>query len=156
MCLLRRIRDKYESELREVEKTERDTMERYNSLKAKYNEIEGEYERLKVVVKQKEKDIEGIKKVSKISNFLKQEIEINFFYEYKLTDTLQEERNRLADVIRQEFSDRLIFTEEENKRIKLEMVEIKSRHQYEIEKKKEEFEKLQKEKADELSKLEEK
>ena len=73
-----------------------------------------------------------------------------------MTDTLQEERNRLADVIRQEFSDRLIFTEEENKRIKLEMVEIKSRHQYEIEKKKEEFEKLQKEKADELSKLEEK
>ena len=36
------------------------------------------------------------------------------------------------------------------------MVELKSRHQYEIEKRKEEFEKLQKEKADELNKLEEK
>ena len=41
-------------------------MERYNNLKAKYNEIEGEYERIKVVVKQKEKDIEGIKKVFKL------------------------------------------------------------------------------------------
>ena len=38
-------------------------MERYNNIKAKYNEIEGEYERLKVVCKQKEKDMEGIKKV---------------------------------------------------------------------------------------------
>ena len=59
----RRIRDKYESELREVEKTERETMERYNNIKANFNEIEGEYERLKVVCKQKEKDLEGIKKV---------------------------------------------------------------------------------------------
>ena len=38
-------------------------MERYNTIKAKYNELEGEYERLKVVVRQKEKDMEGIKKV---------------------------------------------------------------------------------------------
>ena len=132
---IKRIRDKYESELKEVEKTERDTMERYNNLKAKYNEIEGEYERLKVVCRQKEKDMEGIK---------------------KLTDTLQDERNRLADVIRQDFSDRLIFTEEENKRIKLDMVELKSRHQYELDKRKEEFEKLQKEKADELDTVHEK
>ena len=44
--LLRRIRDKYESELKEVEKTERETMERYNNLKAKFNELEGEHERL--------------------------------------------------------------------------------------------------------------
>lgn len=135
MNILRRIRDKYESELKEVEKTERETMERFNSLKAKYNELEGEHERLKVVFRQKEKDLEGIK---------------------KLTDTLQEERNRLADIIRQEFSDRLVFTDEENKRIKLEMAELKSRHQYEIDKKKEEVEKIQKEKADELNTVHEK
>lgn len=131
----RRIRDKYESELKEVEKSERETMERFNSLKAKYNELEGEYERLKVLYKQKEKDLDAIKKV---------------------TDTLQEERNRLADIIRQEFSDRLVFTDEENKRIKLEMAEIKSRHQYELDKKKEEIERVQKEKADELNTVHEK
>jgi hypothetical protein len=69
---------------------------------------------------------------------------------------LQDERNRLADVIRQDFSDRLVFTEEENKRIKLEMVELKSRHNYELDKKKEEFDKLQKEKAEELDTVHEK
>jgi hypothetical protein len=73
-----------------------------------------------------------------------------------LTDTLQDERNRLADVIRQDFSDRLIFTEEENKRIKLEMVELKSRQQYEIDKRKEEFDKLQKDKAEEMDTVHEK
>jgi 5-azacytidine-induced protein 1 len=128
--LERRVRDKYESELKEVEKTERETMERYNTVKAKYNELEGEHERLKVVVRQREKDLDGIK---------------------KLTDVLQEERNRLADVIRQEFTDRIVFTEEENKRIKLEIAEIKSRQQYELDKKKEEFDRLQKEKTDELN-----
>ena len=129
------MRDKYESELKEVEKTERETMERYNNIKAKYNELEGDNERMKVVVRQREKDLEGIK---------------------KLTDVLQEERNRLADVIRQEFSDRIVFTEEENKRIKLEMAENKSRHQYELDKKKDEFEKVQKEKTDELNTVHEK
>ncbi|CAF0986557.1 unnamed protein product, partial [Brachionus calyciflorus] len=132
---IKRIRDKYESELKEVEKSERETMERFNSLKAKFNELEGEHERLKVMYRQKEKDMEGIK---------------------KLTDTLQEERNRLADIIRQEFSDRLVFTDEENKRIKLEIAELKSRHQYELDKKKEEIEKIQKEKADELNTVHEK
>ncbi len=47
-----------------MEKTERETMERYNSIKAKYNELEGDHERMKVVVRQREKDLEGIKKVS--------------------------------------------------------------------------------------------
>ena len=57
------MRDKYESELREVEKTERETMERYNNIKAKFNELEGEHERIKVQHRQKEKDLDGIKKV---------------------------------------------------------------------------------------------
>ena len=46
-----------------MEKTERETMERYNTIKSKYNELEGEHERLKVVCKQKERDLDGIKKV---------------------------------------------------------------------------------------------
>ena len=45
-------------------------MERYNNLKAKYNELEGEHERLKVVARQKEKDLEGIKKVNALLFFL--------------------------------------------------------------------------------------
>lgn len=69
---------------------------------------------------------------------------------------MQDERNRLADVIRQDFSDRIIFTEEENKRLKLEMAELKSRNQIELDKKKEEIEKLQKEQTEELNKVHEK
>ena len=33
MCLCRRIREKYEKELREVEKSEKSTQEKYSSLK---------------------------------------------------------------------------------------------------------------------------
>jgi hypothetical protein len=62
----------------------------------------------------------------------------------------------LADVIRQDFTDRIIFTEEENKRIKQEIAEIKSRHQYELDKKKDEYEKMQKEKENELNTVHEK
>jgi hypothetical protein len=55
--------------LKEVEKTERETMERYNTLKAKFNELEGEHERLKVLYRQKEKDLEVIKKVKIIQKY---------------------------------------------------------------------------------------
>ena len=63
MLFYRRIRDKYETELREVEKSERETTERYNTIKAKYNELEGEHERLKVILRQKEKELEDIHRV---------------------------------------------------------------------------------------------
>ena len=62
----------------------------------------------------------------------------------------------MADVLRQDFSDRIVFTEEENKRIKLELVELKSRHQYDLDKKREEFDKLQSEKTEELNSVHEK
>jgi hypothetical protein len=46
-----------------------------------------------------------------------------------------------------------VFTEEENKRIKLEIAEVKSKHNYELQRKQEEIETLQREKDDELSKV---
>lgn len=61
----------------------------------------------------------------------------------------------MADIIRQEFSDRLVFTDEENKRLKIDMAELKSKHQYDLEKKKEEFDKLQRDKEDDLRKIDE-
>jgi hypothetical protein len=69
---------------------------------------------------------------------------------------LQDERSRLADVLRQDFSDRLVFSEEENKKLKMEIAEINSKHQFELNKKKEEFEKLQREKTEELNTVHEK
>lgn len=63
---------------------------------------------------------------------------------------MQKERERLSDIIRQEFADRLVLTEEENRRIKGDMAELKARQQLELEKKKEEIESLQREKDKEL------
>ena len=44
---------------------------------------------------------------------------------YQLLDKLNEERSHVSDVIRQEFADRIVATEEENRRIKTEMSELR-------------------------------
>lgn len=49
-----------------------------------------------------------------------------------MRDQLAQERSSLADVIRQEFADRLVGTEEENKRLKAEMVEMRARQRLEL------------------------
>ena len=63
MCLRRRIRDKYEGELLELERSERQALEKYNHMKAELLEAQGEAERLRVVNKQKEQEVEDTKKV---------------------------------------------------------------------------------------------
>ena len=52
--------------------------------------------------------------------------------------------------MRQEFADKLIATDEENKRVKQEMAELKSRHKLEIERMKQEIEVVNKSKQDEM------
>eukprot|EP00061_Rhincodon_typus_P013291 g39577.t1 len=63
-----------------------------------------------------------------------------------INDRLTEERNSLAEVIRQEFADRLVSTEEENKRLKTEMSEMRARHRLEVER-------ITKEKEEELEEV---
>ena len=72
---------------------------------AQYAEVEGENARLKGVIKEKDHDLEQISKVK---------------------EKLTRERDSMADVIRQEFADRLVGTEDENKRLKSEMSELKA------------------------------
>ncbi|CAF3402984.1 unnamed protein product [Rotaria socialis] len=132
---VKRIRDKYEAEFRELEHSERQTKDRYNQMKAQMTEVEGENERLQVILRQKETEVTDIKKI---------------------TETLQKERERLSDIIRQEFADRLVLTEEENRRIKGDMAELRARQQIESDKKKEEIELLQREKEKELETVHEK
>ncbi|XP_069786037.1 centrosomal protein of 131 kDa isoform X2 [Narcine bancroftii] len=109
---IKHIRNKYESELRELEHSECKLQERCNELKAKLMEAEGETIRFKGLFKYKEQEIEDIRKIK---------------------DRLTEERNSLADVIRQEFADRLVSFEEENKRLKTEASEMRARHRLEME-----------------------
>ncbi|NXL59535.1 CP131 protein, partial [Chordeiles acutipennis] len=108
---IKRIRDKYEVELQELERSERKLQERCNELKGRLAELEGESIRLQGLLKHKE-----------------QEVEEN----QKMRDQLAQEQSSLAEVIRQEFADRLMGTEEENKRLKAEMVEMRARQRLEL------------------------
>ena len=60
-------------------------------LQARLSEVEGENARLKSMLKQKDEEVEGIDKVAK---------------------RLQEERGKVADIIRQEFADRFVNSAE--------------------------------------------
>ncbi|XP_077314848.1 centrosomal protein of 131 kDa isoform X2 [Lithobates pipiens] len=109
---IKRVREKYESELQEMEQSERKLQDRCNQLKERVTELEGEQIRLQGHLKQREQEVEDIRKI---------------------TDRLNEERKSLSDVIRQEFADRLVLTEEENKRLKIEASEGQARHRLELE-----------------------
>lgn len=50
----------------------------------------------------------------------------------QMRDELAQERGSLAEVIRQEFTDRLVVMEEENKRLKAEMAEMRTRQRLEL------------------------
>ncbi|XP_074870340.1 centrosomal protein of 131 kDa [Carettochelys insculpta] len=108
---IKRVREKYEAEQQELERAERKLLERCSELKGRLVELEGENMRLQSLVKHKEQEVEDIRKVK---------------------DQLAKERSSLSEVIRQEFADRLVGTEEENKRLKAEMAELRARQRLEL------------------------
>lgn len=69
---------------------------------------------------------------------------------------MQQERERLSDIIRQEFADRLVLTEDENRRVKGEIAELRARQQLELDKKKQEVEALRQQQDQELATIQEK
>ncbi|XP_036392275.1 centrosomal protein of 131 kDa [Megalops cyprinoides] len=109
---VKRVREKYEAELRELERSERSLQERHKELKLKQSENEGELLRLQVLLRQREQEVQDIT---------------------QMRDKLLEERRSLAEVIRQEFADRLVVTEEENRRMKVEVSEVRARLRLEVE-----------------------
>uniref|UniRef100_A0A665WUN0 Centrosomal protein 131 n=1 Tax=Echeneis naucrates TaxID=173247 RepID=A0A665WUN0_ECHNA len=110
---VKRVREKYEAELRELECSERTAVEKQQQLRKKQMETEGELIRLQALLRQREQELEDITQVRS-----------------KLAD----ERRSLAEVIRQEFADRLVMTEEENCRLKVEVSEVRARLRLEVEK----------------------
>ena len=78
---------------------------------------------------------------------------MHFLRLFQLLDKLNEERSHVSDVIRQEFADRIVATEEENKRIKTEMSEMKARHRIELERTKAEIDIITKTKEEEMDQL---
>ncbi|XP_012519625.1 PREDICTED: centrosomal protein of 131 kDa [Propithecus coquereli] len=109
---IRRIRDKYEAELSELEQSERKLQERCTELKGRLGEAEGESVRLQGLVRQKERALEDAQAVN---------------------EQLSGERSSLAQVIRQEFADRLAASEQETRQVKAELAELQARQRLELE-----------------------
>ncbi len=59
----------------------------------------------------------------------------------------------MSDVIRQEFADRLVAVEEESRRVKAEMAELKARQRVELERARAEVDTVQKAKQDEMEEV---
>ncbi|KAL7869590.1 hypothetical protein AOLI_G00135780 [Acnodon oligacanthus] len=122
---VKRVREKYEAELRELERSERVALEKQQEMKKRQTEMEGELLHLQTVLTQKEQEITDITQIR---------------------DKLAEERRSLAEVIRQEFAERLVVTEEENRRMKVEVAEVRARLRLEVER-------LSREKEEELAEV---
>ncbi|XP_011814751.1 PREDICTED: centrosomal protein of 131 kDa isoform X3 [Colobus angolensis palliatus] len=109
---IKRLRDKYEAELSELEQSERKLQERCSELKGQLGEAEGENLRLQGLVRQKERTLEDTQ---------------------AMNERLSSERSNLAQVIRQEFEDRLAASEEETRQAKAELAALQARQQLELE-----------------------
>ncbi|XP_057631436.1 centrosomal protein of 131 kDa isoform X2 [Chionomys nivalis] len=108
---VKRVRDKYEVELSELEQSERRLQERCTELKGRLGEAEGEKERLQSLVRQKEKELEDMRAVN---------------------TQMCSERASLAQVVRQEFTDQLTASQEENQRLRAELAELRAHQQMEL------------------------
>nr|XP_045744249.1 centrosomal protein of 131 kDa isoform X3 [Mirounga angustirostris] len=109
---IQRIRDKYDTELSELEQSERKLQERCTELKGRLGEAEGESERLQGLVRQKEKELAHLTAVN---------------------EQLVSERGSLAEVLRREFADRLAASEEETRQLRAELAELRARQRLELE-----------------------
>ncbi|XP_017380397.1 centrosomal protein of 131 kDa isoform X3 [Cebus imitator] len=109
---IKRLRDKYEAELLELEQSERRLQERCSELKGQLGEAEGENLHLQGLVRQKERALEDVQ---------------------AMNQQLNTERSNVAQVIRQEFQDRLAASEEETRQARAELAALQARQQLELE-----------------------
>ncbi|KAF6092911.1 centrosomal protein 131 [Phyllostomus discolor] len=109
---VQRLRDKYEAELAELGQAERQLQGQCAELKGRLAEAEGEAARLQGLVRQKDKALAAAKAVN---------------------EELTSERSSLAQVLRQEFADRLAASEEENRRVRAELEQLRREKQAELE-----------------------
>ncbi|KAK9965829.1 hypothetical protein ABG768_004895 [Culter alburnus] len=109
---IKRVREKYEAEIRDLERSERAALQKQQEMREKHSEMEAELLRLQSLLRQREQEISDLSQAR---------------------DKLSDERRSLAEVIRQEFAERLVETEEENRRMKMEASEAKARLRLEVE-----------------------
>ncbi|XP_041341713.1 centrosomal protein of 131 kDa isoform X6 [Pyrgilauda ruficollis] len=123
---IKRIRDKYEVELQELERSERKLQERCNELKGRLAELEGESMRLQGLLKHKEQELEEMRKVSE------EQSQGPAWPMPACVGPAAPGHRGLTEVVWQEFADRLVGMEEENARLKAEMAELRARQHLEL------------------------
>ncbi|OON13971.1 hypothetical protein X801_10244 [Opisthorchis viverrini] len=101
-----RMKDKHAKELGELEQSEQQMVAKYSEMRNQALELEHEIERYKLQLRQRDDELENVK---------------------SLYDKLTAERENITEVVRQEFSDRIVASEEENRSNKRDMAELKSR-----------------------------
>ncbi|KAK1330738.1 hypothetical protein QTO34_008676 [Cnephaeus nilssonii] len=109
---VKRLRDQHEAELAALEQAQRRLQDQCTELKGRLAEAEGEGARLQGLVRQKDKALAEAKAVN---------------------EQLAGERSGLAQVLRQEFADRLATSEEENRQVRAELAELRAQQRLELE-----------------------
>ena len=133
----------------------------HTDLQARLTEVGGENECLLVKLNQKDQEIHNLQEVRQwecSANIVLHICQNNYcitriLFVVQLTDKMHRERDRVSDIIRQEFADRLVATDEENKRVKNEMSEMKARHRIELDRCKDQMEDVRKQKDDEMEEV---
>ena len=135
---IKRIKDKFEAEANELESSEKAALEKYNEMKTRLLEVESNAEGT------------GLMNSTSSSSFLflfslyfsrlHFHICFSIFLGLKSTvrqkseelnsasenlERLKTERSHVSEIIRQEFADRIVATEEESKRVRMEISEMK-------------------------------
>ena len=111
-CRMKRLKDKYESQIADLEHVQNTTQTKFNVMKERVTDLEADNIRSRGHIKTVERQYEDLEKVS---------------------NQLKSERDKVEEVIRGEFSVRLVKLEEENKNVKTELIECKTRYKLEIE-----------------------
>ncbi|KAL5258826.1 hypothetical protein ACHWQZ_G009330 [Mnemiopsis leidyi] len=114
-CRIKRLKDKYESQISDIEHLNNTTQSKLNVMKERVTDLEADNIRLRGHIKSVERQNEDLEKFS---------------------GRLKGERDKVEEVIRGEFSERLVTLEEDNKNLKSELVECKTRHKLEVERQK--------------------
>ncbi|XP_061611317.1 centrosomal protein of 131 kDa isoform X3 [Phyllopteryx taeniolatus] len=122
---LNRVRETYEAELKELERSLREALDKQQELRKQHTDTLQQLDAVKDVLRQKEQDVQMVT---------------------QNRDRLLEERHGLASVIRQEFSARLLLAEEDAQRTRLEADEVRAALRAEVDR-------MTKEKEDELQQV---
>lgn len=129
---VKRMQQKYQTEASELEASERAALEKYNEMKSRLMDVESNIESLKMELRGKNEALAEAQQG---------------------LERLKTERSHVSEIIRQEFADRIVGTEEENKRLRQDMNEMKARHRHELDSARDHIQRTIQDKDEELEEV---